>query len=160
SDDEGHDEDRLEVRQYTAAATDAQAFAQPPLPPDTYLEHPTRIEIDTIGYVTIEARINGAGPFAFILDTGGHDILTPEVAQQLGLKAVGHGESGGAGEGKLSESAVRVRSVQIGDATLDDQYFSVIPLQYSTVERGAKPALAGIIGLELFERLTVRIDYG
>ena len=159
SDGEGHDEDRLEARQYASATTIQKSFMRPPAPRDTHLARPTRMSVDTSSFVTVEARLNGAGPFEFILDTGGHDILMPAVAERLGLQPVGSGESGGAGEGKLRETAVRVRTVQIGDATFDDQYFSVIPFQYSTVERGAKPPLAGIIGLELFERLTVRIDY-
>ncbi len=40
-----------------------------------------------------------------------------------------------------------------------DQLFSVIPLQFDTVERGARPPIAGILGLELFERLIVRLNY-
>ena len=39
------------------------------------------------GDVVVEAMLNGQGPFAFILDTGGHDILTPEVAAALGPQA-------------------------------------------------------------------------
>jgi hypothetical protein len=49
--------------------------------------------------------------------------------------------------------------MQIGAATLRDQHYYVIPLQYDTVERGTRPPLAGILGLELFERFAVRIDY-
>jgi hypothetical protein len=159
TDDEGQDEDRFVAQQYASAATPAEAFTLPPIPRDTHLTGPTRVAVDTNGFVTLEAWLNDVGPLQFLLDTGGHDILTPATAERLGLHPVGSGESGGSGEGKLLESAVRVRTVRIGDATFDDQYFSVIPLQYSTVERGATPALAGIIGLELFERLTVRIDY-
>src|SRR5262249_58007548 len=111
------------------------------------------------GMITITATLNGKR-YDFIVDTGGHDILTPDVARALGLEPVGAGASGGSGEGTLAQQDVRVASMQIGGATLRDQHFYVIPLQYDTVERGTKPPLAGILGLELFERLAIRIDYG
>jgi hypothetical protein len=55
---------------------------------------------------------------------------------------------------------VVVERVDIGAATLRDQSFIIIPLQYNTVERGAKPPLAGILGVELFERFAVELNYG
>ena len=136
----------------------ARAFAAPTPPDDTELAGETRVAIGVDGFVTVPARLNGR-PFEFILDTGGHDILTPAAAAALGLQPLGHGASGGAGAGELAEQHVRVATLQIGAATLRDQHFYVLPLQYGTVERGAKPELAGLIGLELFERLRVRIDY-
>src|SRR5262249_20338935 len=43
--------------------------------------------------------------------------------------------------------------------TLRDQSFIIVPLQYNTVERGAKPPLAGILGVELFERFAIELNY-
>jgi hypothetical protein len=111
------------------------------------------------GYVIVEAELNGRGPYAFILDTGGHDILTPEAAKALGLEPAGGGSAGGAGADVLPVQYARVERLKIGDVSLRDQNFFVIPLQYNTVERGALPPLAGILGLELFERFAVRFDY-
>jgi hypothetical protein len=107
----------------------------------------------------VEAMLNGEGPFSFILDTGGHDILTPDAAKALGLAGAGAGLSGGAGAGTLPEQYTRVERVDIGAATLRDQSFIIIPLQYDTVERGAEPPLAGILGVELFERFAVELNY-
>ena len=53
-----------------------------------------------------------------------------------------------------------MKSVRIGDARLRDQPFLVIPYPYSFYERGPRQPLAGILGLEIFERFAVRIDYG
>jgi len=77
----------------------------------------------------------------------------------LGLKSAGAGVSGGAGEGTVAEQDTRIARLQIGDAVMTDQHFYVIPLQYNTVERGDRPVLGGILGLELFERFVVRLDY-
>lgn len=148
--------DVVTVAEWTLPA-DAR-FAPAHAPADTTLAAPTTVALEIDGSATFEARLNGQ-PFEFILDTGGHDIITPAVAAALGLQPVGAGESGGAGAGTIAQQDVRIETLQIGAATLRDQHFYVIPLQYGTVERGARPVLAGIIGLELFERLAVRIDY-
>lgn len=135
-------------------------FQAPRTPDDTTVAGgETTVPIEVNGYVTLEARLNGQGPFAFILDTGGHAILTPEAAALLGLHAAGAGSSGGTGSGTLPIQFAKVDRVEIGGVTLVSQTFLVIPLQYATVERGHRPALAGILGLELLERLAVRLDY-
>lgn len=110
-------------------------------------------------YIVVQAKINGNGPFEFILDTGGHDILTPEAAKSLGLEPQGAGTSGGSGEGKVSEQYARVDRVDIGGMTMRDQVFTILPMPYNSVEQDPKAPLAGIIGLELFERFVVRLDY-
>ncbi len=106
------------------------------------------------------ASINGHAPMPFILDTGGHAILTALAAKTLGLRGTGTGESGGSGPGKISTQYTRVKSLRIGHAELLDQPFLIIPYPYSFYERGKKTPLAGIIGLEFFERYATRIDYG
>jgi hypothetical protein len=108
----------------------------------------------------IWASIDGHAAMPFILDTGGHAILTAQAAQTLGLLSSGAGESGGSGPGKIATQYTRVGSVRIGAAELLDQPFLVIPYPYSFSERGRLVPLAGIIGLEFFERFATRLDYG
>ena len=136
----------------------APAYAAPTPPDDTLLQAETTVPLEIDGMVVVQARVNGRA-FDFILDTGGHNILTPDAVRSLGLQPVGAGASGGAGEGSLSEQYVRVEQLQIGDASMRDQHFYVLPLQYGTVERGERAPLAGILGLEIFERFFVRLDY-
>ena len=109
--------------------------------------------------VIVEAKINGQGPFGFILDTGGHNILTPAAAKALGLRLHGGSQSGGAGEGTLTEQYTNVDRVEIGGVSLRDQAVFVIPMQYDAMERGPKPILAGILGVELFERFAMELNY-
>ncbi len=108
----------------------------------------------------IWASIDGHAPMPFILDTGGHAILTTLAAKSLGLSTQGTGESGGSGAGTIATHYTRVRSVRVGNAELLDQPFLVIPYPYAFYERGKRAPLAGILGLEIFERFAVRIDYG
>lgn len=160
SDENGDSPAVVTIDRYTLqAAADDRVFARPQPPDDTRLARRTRVPAEIDGQIVVRARLNGKGPFGFIVDTGGHNILTPAAASALGLTAVGHGQSGGAGEGTLPEQAVRIADLRIGAAQMTDQYFAVIPLAYDTVERGPRPPLAGLLGLEIFERFIVRIDY-
>ncbi|MGB6984348.1 MAG: aspartyl protease family protein [Candidatus Aquilonibacter sp.] len=106
------------------------------------------------------ASIDGRAPMPFILDTGGHAILTTQAAAALGLRGSGGGESGGSGAGTITTQYTRVRSIRIGNAELLNQPMLIIPYGYSFYERGKRPPLAGIIGLEFFERFATQIDYG
>ncbi|MGD0966856.1 MAG: aspartyl protease family protein [Candidatus Aquilonibacter sp.] len=155
----------LEVRHYTilphVRATD---FARPASRNDARMlggtastTVPLRLEERQL---LIWASIDGHAPMPFILDTGGHAILTTLAAKSLGLAAQGTGESGGSGAGTIATHYTRVRSVRVGDAELLDQPFLVIPYPYAFYERGKRTPLAGILGLEIFERFAVRIDYG
>jgi hypothetical protein len=106
------------------------------------------------------ASINGRRAMPFILDTGGHAILTTGAATQLGLRTSGAGESGGSGAGTIGLQYARVRSIQLKGARLSDQPMLVIPYPYQFYERGRRQPLAGILGLEIFEHFATRIDYG
>lgn len=107
----------------------------------------------------VEARINGKGPFPFVLDTGGHAILTPQTAAMLGLKMYGASQSYGAGGGSTATSYTQVDKLQVGDAEIDRQSFLVLPLPNVMTDLGNQPPIAGILGLELFERFAVTLDF-
>jgi len=139
------------------AVNDA-VFAPPVAPDDTTLDGETTVPLEVDGLVTVEAKLNGR-TFAFILDSGGHNIITPAAAEALGVHPVGAGASGGSGTGEIAQQYVRIDRLDVGAATMRDQHFYVIPFSYGTVERGARPALAGLLGLELFERFAMRVDY-
>lgn len=111
------------------------------------------------GALLIHASINGKPPLPFILDTGGHAILTVDAAKQLGLASVGKGISTGSGPGSMTTAYTKVGHLTIGDADIRDQTFLVMPYPYSFYERGRREPIAGILGLEIFERFAVTLDY-
>ena len=150
---------RITVAQWTTRPhVDDARFAPPPAPNDTTLAGSTTVPMEVDGFITITATLNGQA-MDFIVDTGGHNILTPAAAKLLDVHPVGAGASGGAGEGETAEQYVRIDRMDIGAATLRDQHFYVLDFDYNTVERGTRPPLAGLLGLELFERFATRIDY-
>jgi hypothetical protein len=112
------------------------------------------------GFAIVEASIDGHGPLPFILDTGGHDILTPAAARSLGLPLKGSGFSLGAGEGSSPTQFTKVGRVALGEAEMRDQPFVVLGLDLGQAMNadGRPVPIAGILGLELFERFTVTLD--
>ena len=147
------------IERYRLIGSSSAIFASPETAADFTLDGTTDVPVQIGNQVIVEGMLGGRGPYRFILDSGGHNIITPAVASELGLKPVGGAQSGGAGAGTVTQQDVMVPSVAFGNARLRNQHFYVIPLQFSTIEQGASPPLAGIIGLELFERFAVRIDY-
>src|ERR1700733_3415896 len=112
------------------------------------------------GLTVVNAFVNGHGPLPFILDTGGHAILTTDAARELGVTARGGGVSGGGGEGSITEQYARVQCLRIGDAEITDFPMFVIPFGKGLTDRGpGKTPMAGILGLEIFERYAVTLDF-
>jgi PDZ domain-containing protein/aspartyl protease len=160
--DDGHpaEIETTRVSRYAINTATDDDFARPRCPDDSnVVGGKTVVPIEYDGFVIVNAMINGKGPFGFILDTGGHDILTPEAAKSIGLVLEGAGSSGGSGEGRVAEKYARVSRVEIGGMTMRDQTFTVLPLSYDTVEQGPRQPLGGILGLEIFERFAARLDY-
>jgi hypothetical protein len=138
------------------------AFEPPPIPADHAVLSPSRTttvpyEDDGRTRVYVPVTIDGHGPYAFELDSGGHLILTAETAEALGLRPVGQLSSTGA-TAVMRAGYVKLGELRIGDAVMRNQVAKVLPLPRWSSDRGTHPPRAGIIGLELFERFVVSID--
>lgn len=109
-------------------------------------------------HIYADVSVNGKGPYQFIFDTGGVNLVTPPLAAELKLTSEGHMQGNGAGEGHMDVSLTKVSSLQLGGATVKDQVFVQMPLNsMSNIEGVAMP---GMVGYETFRRFVTRIDYG
>ncbi len=115
-------------------------------------------EDDGIGRIYVPVLIDGKGPFPFEVDTGGHLILTPDTASKVQLQAVGHLTDTGGGTQVLHSGLVRTREIRVGAASIRNQVARVLPLSPAGNDRGPRPARAGFLGLELFERFVVQLN--
>lgn len=154
---------RQVVRATVHRAAAPGEFARPEPPKDTAILAGRRsttvpFEDDHRTRIYIPVTLNGKGPFLFELDNGGHNILTAETAQALGLAGAGSFNSTGAGHAVAQSAIARVARMQIGDAVLVDQPMSIRKFSPSSNDRSPNPPRAGILGLELFERFVVAID--
>lgn len=119
----------------------------------------TTIPIEILNnHVYGQVRINGAGPFNFIFDTGAHNIIAPPIATLLGVSMQGRVPGTGAGEGVVDGGFVNGLSLSIGTAALQNQTFFVFPIDDLSEIEGQP--LPGVVGYETFRRFVTRIDYG
>ncbi|MGH8202711.1 MAG: aspartyl protease family protein [Steroidobacteraceae bacterium] len=108
-------------------------------------------------HIYVAGRVNGRGPYTFIVDTGGHTLLSPKVIAETGLHATGNAPESGAGEKQSSTGFVPVSMISIGGVALHDQVAFATSI-YSPDIEGIP--VDGMVGFELFRRLVVQIDYG
>ncbi|MDE3116385.1 MAG: aspartyl protease family protein [Pseudomonadota bacterium] len=109
-------------------------------------------------HIYADARVNGKGPYLFIFDTGGVNLVTPPTAWGLGLAIQGKMQASGAGSGHMQAGLTKVSSLTLGDATISNQVFVVLPLNDMSNVEGLNET--GMVGFETFRRFVTRIDYG
>jgi predicted aspartyl protease len=108
-------------------------------------------------HIYVQVMVNGKGPFTFIVDTGGHTLISPSTARAVGLTSVGESSTSGAGEKSETTGFARYREIALGAVRLTDQTAFVTNIYDKSVEG---IPVDGMLGFELFARFAVRIDYG
>lgn len=143
-------------------AEDASFRRPVPPPPDFSIagdRTSTSVPFELLNnHIYLNVRLNGKGPYRLLCDTGGVNVITPELARELGVTSEGAFEGRGAGEKSEAFGITKVAKVEIGDATIANQMFAVFPLgPFSAVE--GVPQF-GLVGYEVFKRFVARVDYG
>jgi len=109
--------------------------------------------------VFVEVRLNGVGPFHFILDTGaGGFSIADDVAQRLKLQIEDAGQGNGVGEKTVRTGRTHIAKAELGPLRFEDVEVNVFPGGDSGNVFGRKP-MDGIVGLEVFQHVVVRHDY-
>jgi predicted aspartyl protease len=108
-------------------------------------------------HVYVEATVNGKGPYTFIVDTGGHTLLSPRVAADAGLTVFGSASTSGAGEKSEKTGFARYREIALGPVRLTDQPAFITNIYDRSIEG---IPVDGMVGFELFARFAVKLDYG
>ena len=108
-------------------------------------------------HIYTNATVNGKGPYTFIVDTGGHNLLSPRLIKELGLKTIGAQAMSGAGEKTAESGFVHVDEIALGAVQLHNQLGFAAQIYDPSIE-GIR--VDGMVGFELFRRFAVRIDYG
>jgi len=108
-----------------------------------------------LNLIFADVKINGKGPYNFVVDTGASQTaLSEKLAQDLGLKAITstvlHGVGG---SGKANSNIYRIGQLQIGDVSVGD-------LPVGTFADPVISQLAdGIIGTAMLADFIVTINY-
>ena len=110
-------------------------------------------------HVALDVTINGKGPYRFLFDTGGSNVLDSELAKQMGLGAAGVAAGGGVGAVTESIQFATVDALGVGGATLRKQVFAIAPVHAGFGMSSGKP-VDGLIGFEVLARFITTFDYG
>lgn len=126
------------------------AIQRGPMTPDTIdIKGPTTVPLTPNGHLfAVDAKVNGKGPFAFVIDTGAGGLMrvSPDLAKTLALEPIGEARAGDpSGKNLQSVAIVHVDSVQIGNATFGGIQASI--------------GRENVIGLGLFGRMLVTLDF-
>lgn len=109
--------------------------------------------------IVVQARLNGAGPYAFVFDTGSSgSVITPQVARRLHLVTKPAGYLGGtAGSARVSFSTTDLAGIGVGE--MQFQHIPAVVVDMSRIQRNIGfPHLDGIIGYDCFGHLRARVD--
>lgn len=111
----------------------------------------TRVRVQRAGpSMLVNVRLNNSVTAPFLIDTGASDVLIPEsVAQQLGLDFGPNARTKrySTANGIVEHPVVTLRSVSLGDATVENVPASVSP----NME-------VGLLGLTFFNHFTYNVD--
>ena len=112
--------------------------------------------VDSLRFV--QAQVNGAGPFRFLLDTGGYLALNPVLVQKLGLKPDDGAIKGeGIGEKDVIWQRIHLKRIQIGGAYQENLAGFVMP-DLEHLGKVLGKTIDGVFGLELFWNFVAKFE--
>jgi hypothetical protein len=109
-------------------------------------------------HVDLPVMINGKGPYHFLFDTGGSNLIDSGVADALGLRGSGSAAASGVGSSTEQVAFATIDHLGIGDATLRHQVFAVVPVRAGFGVASGQP-IDGLIGFEVLSRFVTTFDY-
>jgi hypothetical protein len=109
------------------------------------------------GYLMIvQAMVNGAGPFNFLLDTGTtRTVIDPGLARQLQLPVIGETLLTSVSDERLDQ-LVQLRDVEVGEASVSGLGVVVDKLSW---QKMLAPGIRGLLGEDFLSRFDILIDY-
>jgi predicted aspartyl protease len=108
--------------------------------------------------IVMSARVNGRGPFKFVLDTGASmTVVSPSVARRAGVALSGPRASAAGAGPRVPARLARLRSLEIGPVRATRLTVAILSL--GALNRATRLELGGIIGYNLLRRYRVTIDY-
>ena len=121
------------------------------------LDRPHSAEmLERYGKPYVMVTVNGKGPFRFVIDTGtgGDALVTPELAETLGLPAVGQATlSDPSGQGGKKAAIVQIARLEVAGVEFRD--VRAVEHQFFA-EAGAAQ---GLLGFTLFRNHLLTLDF-
>jgi hypothetical protein len=159
---EGNSSD-ITVTSARIVANDEAVFAKPQSQVDDFSMSgggaSTSVPIELIdNHVYLNVMLDGKGPYRFVFDTGGSNIIDPAVAKDIDAVGSGSAQDSGTGAETESFSYATVDSLQVGNAVLRHQVFAVESVRQG-FGVGSGQRVDGLIGFEVLARYVTTFDY-
>jgi hypothetical protein len=108
--------------------------------------------------VYLPVKVNDLGPFEMILDTGAAASgLSEATAESVGLHKTVAAQLTGNGESRLKVAVAKNAMLRVGGAQISEKQVVIIPFQEWASREGR--TIDGVLGVSLFHRFVVVIDY-
>lgn len=104
----------------------------------------------------VMVMVNGKGPFRFVIDTGtgGEALVTPELAGELGLSAIGEAKlMDPSGQGSERSPIVLLQALRVADV----EFTGIRAILHDLPPEDA--ACQGLLGFTLFRSFLLTLDY-
>jgi predicted aspartyl protease len=103
----------------------------------------------------VSVLVNGRGPYRFLIDTGTgtEALITPELAEELHLPAVGHARlSDPSRVGEQRSEIMRIETLKVAGAEFSE-------VDAVVHELNGEPSCEGVLGFTLFEDYLLTLDF-
>ncbi|WP_419255278.1 retroviral-like aspartic protease family protein [Caulobacter sp. ErkDOM-YI] len=130
------------------------ALAEQPAPALTLPPEPVLIldaSLDLDDRLTVPVRVNGQGPFDFVVDSGAdRSVLSAPLADRLGLAQGPNVLVHGVGGAQITHTA-QVGELVVGDTRLSSVNLPILPLE--------RVGADGLLGIDILEGRNVIMDF-
>ncbi|HWU80954.1 MAG TPA: retropepsin-like aspartic protease, partial [Caulobacter sp.] len=107
--------------------------------------------LDAAKRLSVKTRVNGQGPFDFLVDTGANSsVITAELARQLNLPRGAPSNLHSIAGSQTVETA-KVASLTVGKRSRENMTVSVLPREQLRID--------GVLGLEWLDRASLLLDF-
>jgi len=128
--------------------------ALPPPPPGAEVgesDGAVRTGFDAVRRMTVQAMVNGSGPYRFVVDTGANrSVLSSEVTEALGLQASGRAMVHGIA-GVLPSTTVMVEALTISGLVSRRVRMPVLPRRYLGAD--------GLLGVDVLAKRCATLNF-
>jgi PDZ domain/Aspartyl protease len=108
-------------------------------------------------HIYIKAMVNGRGPYRFIVDTGGVNLVDTSLVKQLSLTLTGTEAGHGTGPTTVESGKTRVQRLSLGKVTFAAQPFYTF--DFAQLYPGGGVKMMGMLGADLFHQYVTCIDF-
>jgi hypothetical protein len=108
-------------------------------------------------HIYTKVMVNGEGPYRFIVDTGGVNLVDASLAKAMSLKLTGTETGHGTGPVTVESGKTTVQRLRVGKITFTGQAFYTF--DFAQLYPGGGVKMMGMLGAELFHQYVTCIDF-